>query len=137
MIKERIKRIAEDLELFDDPLEKYEYIVDLGKALPPLDEALKQESFLVKGCTSKVWLAARKEKERVEFMADSNSVIVRGLVSLLLSVYQELLPDEILASDSEDLKILKLDEIITPTRQNGVYHMIQKIRYYADIFKGS
>ena len=135
MIKNRIKNILEDLEMFEDDIDKYEYIVDLGKALPPLDSVLHKDEFLVQGCTSKVWLICQKENETLHFSADSNSVIVKGLISILISIFQDLNPLDILAFDTNELSSLGLTEIISPTRQNGVYHMVKKIEHYALLYK--
>lgn len=133
MILERIEDIINDLELFDDDLEKYEYIVDLGKTLASLDDKYKKDTFLVQGCTSKVWLICDNNKGRLHYMADSNSVIVKGLISILVKIFQDLTPDEIINFDQDLLKRLNLNEIISPTRQNGVYHMVNKIIYYAEL----
>lgn len=130
-----IEEIESDLEMFDDDLEKYEYIIDLGKALPKLNEELKDDSFLVEGCTSKVWLIPGLIEEKIQFKADSNSSIVKGLVSILLNVFNTSTPQEILTFDFKELSRLKLSEIISPTRQNGVYSMIKKIKFYADVYK--
>lgn len=137
MIEDRINDIAADLELFDDDLEKYEYIIDLGKSLTPLDISYKQDNFLVKGCTSKVWLLCDAKNDRLHYKADSNSVIVKGLISILIKIFQNLKPEDIINFDIEHLKKLKLDEIISPTRQNGVFHMIKKIKYYADFYRST
>lgn len=135
MIEERLKDILEDLNMFDEDIEKYEYIVDLGKSLKPLDESLCKDEFLVQGCTSKVWLIAQYQNGVINFSADSNSVIVKGLISILVSVFQGLKTSEILEYDLDGLKVLNLTEIISPTRQNGVYNMVQKIRHYAEVYK--
>lgn len=136
MIEERIKNIISDLELFDDDLEKYEYIVDLGKALPQLDPQYLKDDLLVKGCTSKVWLICELRNDRLHYMADSNSVIVKGLISILINIFQDLRSEDIISFDMDLLKSLELSEIISPTRQNGVFHMVNKIRYYAELHRG-
>lgn len=135
MIADRITSIVEDLELFDNDLDKYEYIVDLGKGLPLLDESLKKSSFLVKGCTSKVWLIPEYVNGEMNYHADSNSAVVKGLISILIAIYSKLSPEEILKSDPRELERLMLSEIISPTRQNGVYHMVNQIRHYAEVYK--
>ncbi len=136
MIKERIAELVEDLELFDQDIEKYEYIVDLGKKLRPLSADLQKDEFLVQGCTSKVWLISEYIDGKIIYKADSNSVIVKGLISILVSIFQELTPDQILDYDIKGLEDLGLTEIISPTRQNGVFHMVEKIRHYAKVYGG-
>ncbi|QEN04973.1 SufE family protein [Thiospirochaeta perfilievii] len=135
MIEDRINNILEDLNMFDDDIDKYEYIVDVGKNLPNLDESLQRDEFLVKGCTSKVWLIAEYSNGVINLKADSNSVIVKGLASILITVFQDLEPEEIVNYNIDGLEKLGLTEIISPTRQNGVYHMVNKIKHYAELYK--
>lgn len=137
MIEERMEDIISDLELFDDDLEKYEYIVDLGKALSPLDNGLREDQYLVKGCTSKVWLLCEFKNGRLHYTADSNSVIVKGLISILIKIFQDLEPEDVISFDTEILRKFKLNEIISPTRQNGVFHMVNRIKYYAEFYRGT
>lgn len=134
LIKERIGEIVEDLILFENDLEKYEYIVDLGKELKPMDDSLKVDSFLVEGCTSRVWLIPVLEDGKIVFSADSDSVIVKGLISILIKVFSYSFPDDILLTNLKDLEVLKLSEIISPTRQNGIYYMVKKIMFYAKMY---
>lgn len=136
MIEDRIDEIVDDLSLFEDDLDKYEYIIDVGKHLTPLDESLKSDGLLVQGCTSKVWLFAEREKDVLHFRADSNSVIVKGLVSILIKIFDTSSPEEIMDFPKESLNRLHLTEIISPTRQNGVYHMINRIKEYAKLYGG-
>lgn len=135
MINIRIDNVINDLEMFDEDIDKYEYIVDLGKVLQPLDESLHKDEFLVGGCTSKVWLIAEIKDGVISYKADSNSVIVKGLISILVSIFQDLTPKEIIDYNIDGLKALGLSEIISPTRQNGVFHMVNKIRHYAQVYK--
>ncbi len=135
MINERVKKIIDDLEMFDEDIDKYEYIVDIGKNAPDLEENLKKDEFLVHGCTSKVWLIPQLIDGKLNFKADSNSVIVKGLVTILVSIFQNLYIDDILNFNNTELEKLNLTEIISPTRQNGVYHMLNKIRHYAEVYK--
>lgn len=135
MISDRVDSIVEDLSMFDEDIDKYEYIIDLGKAMKPLDDFLLRDEFLVKGCSSKVWLISEYLNGIVKYSADSNSVIVKGLISILIYLFNGLSPMEILEYDFNGLKELNLTEIISPTRQNGVYHMVNKIKHYAEIYK--
>ncbi|RXJ98858.1 Fe-S metabolism associated SufE [Arcobacter sp. CECT 8986] len=134
MIENKIEEIKDDLEIFDDDLQKYEYIIDLGKSLEPLEEEHKKDENLVQGCTSKVWLVCEKEDDKLIFKADSNAAIVKGLVKILLTIYSGLTPNEILQMDKQVLHELKLEEIITPNRQSGVQGMIKRINEYAKAF---
>lgn len=136
MIDDRIDEILDDLSLFEDDIDKYEYIIDVGKHMKPLDESLKSDGLLVQGCTSKVWLFAESREEILHFRADSDSVIVKGLVSILIRIFDNLTPTEILDFPREGLSRLNLTEIISPTRQNGVYHMVNRIREYATLYGG-
>ncbi|WP_419770294.1 MAG: SufE family protein [Candidatus Marinarcus sp.] len=127
----RVSKIKEELALFDDELEKYEYIIDLGKLLEPLDkEALKDEN-LVQGCTSKVWLIVEKQGDKLLFKATSDAQIVKGLVYIIITLFSNLTPQEILNTNIDVLDELELTEIITPNRQSGVTGMLKKIKQYA------
>ncbi len=130
-IEERINEVVEDFKLFDDELEKYEYIVDMGKELKALSEKDKNDKYLIEGCTSNVWLICEKKDNKLIFRANSNTVIVRGLVSILVKIFSNLSAKEINDFDFSLLDKLGLSEIITPTRQNGLTSMINKIKEYA------
>ncbi|AXH14398.1 sulfur acceptor/SufS accessory protein [Malaciobacter mytili LMG 24559] len=134
MIESRIDSIKDDLELFDDDLQKYEYIIDLGKSLPNLEEEHKKDENLVQGCTSKVWLICEKKDDILVFKADSNAAIVKGLVKIILTIFNNLSAKEILDFDTQILQKLNLQEIITPNRQSGVQGMIKRIKEYAKAF---
>lgn len=134
MIESKVDSIKEDLELFDDDLQKYEYIIDLGKSLPNLEEKHKKDENLVQGCTSKVWLVCEKKDGILVFKADSNAAIVKGLVKIILSIFNNLTAKEILEFDTQILQKLNLQEIITPNRQSGVQGMIKRIKEYAKAF---
>ena len=130
-IETRIEEIVEDLSLFDDELEKYEYLVDTGKALTPLSEDEKKEKYLIQGCTSQVWLICEEKAGKLIFRGDSNTVIVKGLVALIIKIFSDLTPKEIVNFDMDRLAVLGLSEIITPNRQNGLKSMIERIKTYA------
>ncbi|WP_331774419.1 SufE family protein [Sulfurospirillum sp. 1612] len=130
-IETRIEEIVEELSFFDDELEKYEYLVDTGKALSPLSEDEKQEQYLIQGCTSQVWLICENTDGKLIFRGDSNTVIVKGLVALIIKIFSDLTPKEIVDFDTDRLGVLGLSEIITPNRQNGLKSMIERIKTYA------
>jgi len=133
-LNQRIEEIRNDLLLFDDDLEKYEYIIDLGKQLEKLDTVHEKDENLVQGCTSKVWLVCEQNEKKLIFQANSNAKIVKGLVFILITVFSNLTPQEILHTDINILKQLNLTEIITPNRQSGVTGMLKRIKEYALAF---
>lgn len=126
-IEQSIKNIKDDLDFFDDELQKYEYIIDLGKKLPDINEKEKVEKNLVQGCTSQVWLVPKIENGTLELEGTSDAIIVKGLVYIILDIFNHRTLDEINAFDINILNALGLEEIITPNRQSGVQGMIKKI----------
>jgi len=134
-MEQRVLQIKEDLELFDNDLDKYEYIIDLGKSLEPLDKDNEKDENLVQGCTSKVWLICEKKEDKLHFKANSNAMIVKGLVYILITLFSNLRAKEILDINLDVLKKLNLAEIITPNRQSGVVGMMKRIKEYAQALK--
>lgn len=130
-IEETIALIRDELELFGDPLEKYEYIIEQGQALAPLADAYHSDGYLVQGCQSMLWLHLYKKEGRLFFEADADALIVKGLVRILIRIYSGHTAEEIRRSDRRLLEHLGLSEIITPGRQNGVASMLKMIYTYA------
>lgn len=130
-IQERTARIVEEFSLFTDWLDKYEYLIELGKSLPALDERQKTEENLIKGCQSRVWLGCSEQDGRLYFRADSDAIITRGIISLLIRVFDGQTPEDILAEDYSFLEEIGLRENLSPTRANGLVSMIERIRMYA------
>ena len=126
-IEKRVQDIKEDLDFFDDELQKYEYIIDLGKKLPELEEKYKVPENIVHGCTSQVWLVPHIENDTLELSGTSDAVIVKGLVYIVLQIFNHRTLNEINEFDLNILNELGLGEIITPNRQSGVQGMIKKI----------
>lgn len=126
-LEEKLNAIIEDFDLFDDELEKYEYIVDLGKALGSLGEDEKTEQYIIRGCTSQVWIIPTCSDDKMIFRGDSNTVIVKGLVAILLKIFSNQSVQAILDFDLAKLNGLNLAEIVTPTRQNGFTSIVNKI----------
>ena len=126
-IEETIHSIKDDLDFFDDELEKYQYIIDLGKKLDEIDEKNKIEKNLVQGCTSQVWLVPNIENNILELKGTSDAIIVKGLVYIVLQIFNHRTLQEINEFDLNILNELGLGEIITPNRQSGVQGMIKKI----------
>lgn len=128
-----LDELVEDFDLFSEWDERYAYLIDLGKRLPVMDEALKTEGNLVKGCTSQVWLVSERGADgRYHLTADSDAQIVRGLVYLLLCAYQDKMAVEIDVCDIESLfEKLGLDQHLSPNRRNGFFAMVEKIKALA------
>ncbi len=133
---DRIDAIKQDFAFLDEWEERYRYIIDLGNALPPFPERLRDDAHKVPGCVSQVWLEVEGSGGRdpvLSFMGDSDAHIVRGLVAIVLAIYSGRRASEVLAVDAEaDLRDLGLDEHLTPQRANGVRAMIRRIRQSAD-----
>ena len=130
-ISDEIQTIADELQLFEDVMDKYEYIIEIGRQLKSLDEKYKTELYRVQGCQSKVWLHAYEKEELIYFEADSDALIVKGLVQILIRIYSGHSADEILQTDTSELKSLGLGEIISSGRQNGIASMLKRIYSFA------
>lgn len=119
--------------MYDEWLDKYEYLIELGKSLEPLEDSLKTEDRLIKGCQSRVWLDTNVQPDKtLVFRADSDAIITKGIISLLISVYSGHKSDEIAADDFSFIDRLGLRENLSPTRANGLASMIQTIRQTAE-----
>lgn len=130
-IEARVEEIKEDLEFFEDELQKYEYIIDLGKKLEPLDEEHKTPKNLVHGCTSQVWLICEQKDGKLYFYGTSDAIIVKGLVYMILQIFSDSTIEELKEVDMDIIHELQLAEVITPNRQSGVIGMIKKIKEFA------
>lgn len=120
---------------FDDWMDRYQLLIDLGNDQPPLDEKYKTEQNLIEGCQSRVWLHAEEKDGLLHFTAESDALIVKGIVSLLIKVLSGHTPDEILATDLYFIERIGLKEHLSPTRSNGLVSMVKQIRMYALAFK--
>ena len=127
-LKEQQEQIIDDFSMFDEWLDKYEYLIELGKSLEGLPEDKKTEDNLIKGCQSRVWLDCEAREGRIYFAADSDAIITRGIIALLIKVYSGHTPAEILADDFSFIEALGLKENLSPTRANGLVSMIATIR---------
>ena len=123
--------VIEDFSMFDDWLDKYEYIIELGKSLDNYPEELKTDDRLVKGCQSRVWIDFKVEDGKIWFNADSDAIITKGIISLLIKIYSGRTPEEILSSDFSVVEKIGLKENLSPTRANGLVSMIRMIREIA------
>ena len=131
-LKDVQEEIVDDFSMYDEWLDKYEYLIELGKNLASYPEEKKTDDRLVKGCQSRVWLDWSMEEGRLYFSADSDAIITKGIISLLISVYSGRTPEEIAADDFSFLGRIGLKENLSPTRANGLVSMIQTIRTAAE-----
>jgi len=134
-IKESEKQIMDQFASFDDWLDKYNLIVEMGKSLPLIDEKYKTDQFIISGCQSKVWLHAVYHDGRIIFTADSDAIITKGIVNLLIQVLSNQTPDDILNEKLEFIEDIGLKEHLSPTRSNGLSSMIKQMKLYAFVFK--
>tara|TARA_Y100001970_G_C14084040_1_gene776305 strand:- start:511 stop:927 length:417 start_codon:yes stop_codon:yes gene_type:complete len=130
-IEDKILKYKEELDFFEDTMDKYKYLLDQGKNEQEFPEEYRSDSFLVKGCQAQVWLVPKYEKEIIYFLSDSDAFISKGMVTILANIYGNRSPEEILSSDFEKLKLLGLDSILTTSRRNGVNSMLEYIKKYA------
>ena len=127
-LQEIENEIVDEFSMFDEWLDKYEYIIELGKNLNNYPENEKTDEKLIKGCQSRVWLDHKVEDGRIYFNADSDAIITKGIISLLINLYSGRTPDEILSSDFSVVDKIGLKENLSPTRANGLVSMIAKIK---------
>lgn len=129
------KEIVEDFEMFSEWMEKYEYLISLGKDLPLIDERHKIDENLISGCQSRVWLHAEMDDNRLIFTADSDAIITKGIVALMVRVLSEQKPEDIVNADLSFTDRIGLKEHLSPTRANGLVSMIKQMKFYALAFQ--
>ncbi|MCQ2275510.1 MAG: SufE family protein [Bacteroidales bacterium] len=130
-LQEVKEELISEFELFDDWMDKYNYIIELGKELPMIDAQYKTSEYLIDGCQSQVWLHAEKQDDKIVFTADSDAIITKGIVNLLIRVFSGRTPQEIIDDDLSYLDAIGLKEHLSPTRSNGLASMIKQIKMYA------
>ena len=130
-IKEIQEEIVDEFLMFDDWMERYEYIIELGKSIPLIDEQYKTDDNVIKGCQSKVWLSAEQKNNKIIFSADSDAILTKGIIALLLRVFSNHTPQEILDADTSFIDEIGLKEHLSPTRANGLVSMIKQLKLYA------
>lgn len=130
-IDARAREVVEEFSFFDDWMARYEYLIELGRSLPLIEDAYKTDAYKIHGCQSQVWLRAEREDGRIRFRADSDALITRGLVALLIRVLDGATPAEILAADLSFLDEIGMKEHLSPTRKNGLDAMIKQMKHYA------
>ncbi len=133
-IKETEQQIVEEFSIFTDWMDKYEYLIELGRSVPIIADSAKQDSNLIKGCQSRVWLDAEYSSGKLFFRADSDAIITKGIISLLIRVYSGRSPEEILDADISFIDKIGLQENLSPTRANGLLSMIKQIKAYAVVY---
>jgi cysteine desulfuration protein SufE len=129
------KEIVEEFAGLGEWMERYNYLIDLGKSLPMIDQACRNDEYLIRGCQSRVWLNAELRDGIVYYTADSDAIITKGIAALMIRVFTGHTPDEILEADLGFIDEIGLKEHLSPTRSNGMVSMINQIRYYAMAYK--
>lgn len=130
-IKEIQEEIIDEFSMFDDWMDRYQYLIDLGKSLPIIDAQFKLDENLIKGCQSKVWLYSELENNNIKYTADSDAILTKGIAALLIRVYSGQKPADILSAETNFIDAIGLKEHLSPTRANGLVSMIKQIKLYA------
>ncbi|QQX77432.1 MULTISPECIES: SufE family protein [Aequorivita] len=125
------EELIDEFSMFEDWMQRYEYMIDLGKSLPLIDENLKTEDKLIKGCQSKVWLNSEMRDGKVIFTADSDAIITKGIIAVLIRVFSHQKPQAILDANTDFIDEIGLKEHLSPTRANGLVSMIKQMKMYA------
>ena len=125
------EELIEEFSMFEDWMQRYEYMIDLGKSLPLIDENLKKDDKLIKGCQSKVWLNSEMKDGKIIFTADSDAIITKGIIAVLVRVFSNQKPQAILDANTDFIDEIGLKEHLSPTRANGLVSMIKQMKIYA------
>ena len=133
-IKEIQDEIVDEFSMFDDWMQRYEYIIELGKTLPLIDEQYKTEDNIIKGCQSKVWVHADQENDKIVFTADSDAILTKGIIAILIRAFSNQKASDILDANTDFIDEIGLKEHLSPTRANGLVSMIKQIKMYALAF---
>ncbi|AFL80999.1 SufE protein probably involved in Fe-S center assembly [Aequorivita sublithincola DSM 14238] len=130
-IEEIQHELIDEFSMFEDWMQRYEYMIDLGKSLPLIDESLKSDDKLIKGCQSKVWLNSEINNDKIIFTADSDAIITKGIIAVLVRVFSNQKPQAILDANTDFIDEIGLKEHLSPTRANGLVSMIKQMKMYA------
>ena len=130
-IKDIQNDIVDEFSMFDDWMQRYEYMIELGKSLPLIDDQYKTDDNIIKGCQSKVWVYAEMKDDKVVFTADSDAIITKGIIAILIRVFSNQTPQAIIDADTSFIDDIGLKEHLSPTRANGLVSMIKQIKMYA------
>ncbi len=125
------EELIDEFSMFEDWMQRYEYMIDLGKSLPLIDETIKNDDKLIKGCQSKVWLNAELKDAKIIFTADSDAIITKGIIAVLVRVFSNQKPQDILDANTDFIDEIGLKEHLSPTRANGLVSMIKQMKMYA------
>jgi cysteine desulfuration protein SufE len=131
IIKEIQNEIVEEFSMFDDWMQRYEYMIELGKSLPLIDDQYKTDDNIIKGCQSKVWVHANMNSDKLVFTADSDAIITKGIIAILIRVFSNQTPQAIIEADTTFIDDIGLKEHLSPTRANGLVSMIKQLKMYA------
>lgn len=134
-IKEIQDEIVNEFSLFDDWMDRYEYIIELGKSLPLISEKYKTEDNIIKGCQSKVWVHGELKDDKIVFTADSDAILTKGIIAILIRAFSNQSPKDILDANTDFIDEIGLKEHLSPTRANGLVSMIKQIKMYALAFQ--
>ena len=134
-ITEIQNEIVDEFSMFDDWMQRYEYIIELGKSLPLIDEKYKTDDNIIKGCQSKVWVHAEEQNGNVVFTADSDAILTKGIIGILIRTFSNQSPQAILEANTDFIDEIGLKEHLSPTRANGLVSMIKQIKMYALAFQ--
>lgn len=134
-IQEIQQEIIEEFSLFEDWMQRYEYMIELGKSLPLIASEFKTDDNIIKGCQSKVWVHAELEEDKLQFTADSDAIITKGIIAILIRAFSNHHPKDILDADTAFIDQIGLKEHLSPTRANGLVSMIKQIKMYAIAFQ--
>ncbi len=134
-IKDIQEEIVEEFSMFDDWMDRYEYIIELGKKLPLIKEEYKTEDNIIKGCQSKVWLQGEQADDKIVFTADSDAILTKGIIAILIRAFSNQKASDILSADMDFIDEIGLKEHLSPTRANGLVSMIKNIKMYALAFE--
>ena len=134
-IKEIQEELIDEFAIFDDWMDKYQHLIDMGKSLPLIDASLKTDDKIIKGCQSKVWLDAQFEEDKVVYTADSDAIITKGIIAVLVQVFSNQTPDAIIEADTSFIDEIGLKEHLSPTRANGLVSMLKQMKLYALAFQ--
>lgn len=133
-IQEIQNEIVEEFSMFEDWMQRYEYIIELGKSLPLIDEQYKTEDNIIKGCQSKVWVNGHEENDKIVFTADSDAILTKGIIAILIRAFSNQKASDILDANTDFIDEIGLKEHLSPTRANGLVSMIKQIKIYALAF---
>ncbi len=133
-IKEIQDEIVDEFSMFDDWMQRYEYIIDLGKGLPLIEEQYKTEDNIITGCQSKVWVHAEQQDDKIVFTADSDAILTKGIIAILIRTFSNQKASDILEANTDFIDEIGLKEHLSPTRANGLVSMIKKLKMYALAF---